>query len=219
MSQSLYTKYRPESWIDLVGQDKAVSVARRIIERKGFDRGAFFIDCAGSNNSGTGKSSLAWVIANTLADPFFITEIPGAKLDKLTVSDIEKSAQLCSWSSDKPFRVWIVNEAHAITQGAVDLLLTFLEALPAHCVVILTTTRQPDEDLFGTDNGPLYSRCHCLRLTNQGLAEPFAKRVKAIAEAEKLDGQPIEKYIALMRSCKNNMRRAIQLVEAGEMMQ
>ncbi len=213
----LHEKYRPREWSDLVGQDKAVAVARRIIERSGFDRGAFFIDCAGSNNSGTGKSSLAWVIAGTLADPFFITEIPGAKMDKSAVAEIERSAHLCSWSADKPFRVWIVNEAHAVTQGAVDLLLTFLEALPRHCVVIFTTTRQPDEELFGTDNGPLYSRCHCIRLTNQGIAEPFARRVKSIAEAEGLDGQPIEKYVALIRQCKNNMRRAIQLIEAGEL--
>ncbi len=213
----LHEKYRPREWADLVGQDKAVAVARRIIERLGFDRGAFFIDCAGSNNSGTGKSSLAWVIAGTLADPFFITEIPGAKMDKAAVAEVERSAHLCSWSADKPFRVWIVNEAHAVTQGAVDLLLTFLEALPRHCVVIFTTTRQPDEELFGTDNGPLYSRCHCIRLTNQGIAEPFARRVKSIAEAEGLDGQPMVKYVALIRQCKNNMRRALQLIEAGEL--
>jgi len=213
----LHEKYRPREWADLVGQDKAVAIARRIIERPGFDRGAFFIDCAGNNNSGTGKSSLAWVIASTLADPFFITELPGAKMDKAAVAEIERSAYLCSWSADKPFRVWIVNEAHAVTQGAVDLLLTFLEALPRHCVVIFTTTRQPDEELFGTDNGPLYSRCYCIRLTNQGIAEPFARRVKSIAEAEGLDGQPMAKYVALIRQCKNNMRRAIQLIEAGEL--
>ena len=213
----LHEKYRPREWADLVGQDKAVATARRIIERSGFDRGAFFIDCAGNNNSGTGKSSLAWVIASTLADPFFITELPGAKLDKVAVAEIERTAHLYSWSADKPFRVWIVNEAHAVTQGAVDLLLTFLEALPRHCVVLFTTTRQPDEELFGTDNGPLYSRCHCIRLTNQGIAEPFARRVKSIAEAEGLDGQPMAKYVALIRQCKNNMRRALQLIEAGEL--
>ena len=102
MANTLYQQYRPKSWADLVGQDKAVAVARRVVERQGFDRGAFFIDCAGGNNSGTGKSSLAWVIANTLADPFFITEIPGAKLDKAAVAEMERSAQLCTWSADKP---------------------------------------------------------------------------------------------------------------------
>ena len=47
MANTLYQQYRPKSWSDLVGQDKAVAVARRIVERQGFDRGAFFIDCAG----------------------------------------------------------------------------------------------------------------------------------------------------------------------------
>ena len=214
----LHEKYRPREWSDLIGQDKAVAVARRIIERSGFDRGAFFIDCAGSNNSGTGKSSLAWVIAGTLADPFFITEIPGAKMDKAAVAEIELSAHLCSWSADKPFRVWIVNEAHAVTQGAVDLLLTFLETLPKHCVVIFTTTRQPDEDLFGTDNGPLYSRCHCIRLTNQAVAEPFAERARWIADRENLNGRPLSAYVKLVRDCRNNFRAVLQRIEAGEMM-
>ena len=159
---------------------------------------------------------MAWVIANTLADPFFITEIPGAKLDKSAVAEMERTAELCTWA-DKPYRVWIINEAHAVTQGAVDLLLTFLEALPKHCVVIFTTTRQPDSALFGTDNGPLYSRCHCIRLTNQGLAEPFAKRAKWIAETEGLDGQPLADYVKLVRDCKNNLRAVLQRIEAGEM--
>ena len=51
MADTLYQQYRPKSWADLVGQDKAVAVARRVVERQGFDRGAFFIDCAGGNKA------------------------------------------------------------------------------------------------------------------------------------------------------------------------
>ena len=68
----LYEQYRPRAWADLVGQDKAVVVARRIIERSGFDRGAFWIEGAGENNSGVGKTSLALLIADQLADEMFI---------------------------------------------------------------------------------------------------------------------------------------------------
>ncbi len=99
MANTLYQQYRPKSWADLVGQGRAVKTSQRIIERAGFDRGAFFIDCAGGNNSGTGKSSLAWVIANALADPFFIIEIPGAKLDKSAVAvEVGRRRQVAQWT-------------------------------------------------------------------------------------------------------------------------
>ena len=55
----LFEKYRPRMWSELVGQDRAVKLARRIIERPGFDRGAFWIEGAGQHNSGIGKTSLA----------------------------------------------------------------------------------------------------------------------------------------------------------------
>lgn len=214
----LYQKYRPASWAEFVGQPKAVKVVRRIIERPEFDRGAFWIEAAGSNNSGVGKTTLAWLIARQLADDFFITELDGGKCDKRAVDEIERSAHVRAWSADKPFKVWIVNESHSMTQGAVDALLTFLEGLPTHTVVIFTTTRAVDSGLFGDhDSGPFASRCHCVTLTNQGLAQAFAERAKMIAEAEKLDGQPIASYVKLVQSCKNNFRAVLQRIEAGEM--
>jgi len=213
----LYEKYRPRTWADLVGQDKAVRQARRIIERPGFDRGAFWIECAGEHNSGVGKTSLAWLIARHLADDFFITAWNGAKLDKSAVHKIEQDSQFSTWG-DKRFRVVIVDEAHAISQGAVDALLPFLEALPAHFVMIFTTTRAVDRDLFGDDSGPFASRCFQIRLTNQGLCRPLAERAKWIAEQENLDGKPIESYVKLIRDCGNNMRAALQRIEAGEML-
>jgi len=215
----LYAKYRPKTWEDYVGQDKAVRMIRRIIERPGFDRGAFWIECAGSNNSGTGKTSLGWLIAQHLADEFFITELDGARCDKAAVKAIESAAWLRTPNEDKPFRVWIVNEAHAMSAGAVDAFLTFLESLPRHCAIIFTTTRSVDADLFGDhDSGPFASRCFQVKLTNQGLAQPFAERAKAIAEAEGLDGRPIAEYVKLVKECKNNMRMVLQRIQAGEML-
>ena len=215
---TLEQKHRPQTWDQYVGQAKAVAKVRRIIDRPGFDRGAFWIEASGANNSGVGKTTLAWLIARQLADDFFTTELSGSKVDKRAVEEIESSAHLRPWGT-KPFKVWIVNEAHAISQGAVDAFLTFLDPLPANCVVVFTTTRSVDENLFGDhDSGPFASRCHQITLTNQGLAEAFAARARDIAIAEGLDGQAIDVYVKRVKMRKNNFRAVLMDIEAGEML-
>ncbi|MEE9293993.1 MAG: AAA family ATPase [Phycisphaerae bacterium] len=215
----LYRTFRPRSWQDFIGNPKAIATVRRIIGRPGFDRGAFWIDAAGQHNSGIGKTSLALLIAESLADPFYITEIDGSRCDKAAVGAMLQAAYLKTPHVDKPYRVWVVNEAHAMTSGAVDAFLTFLEALPPHTVVVFTTTRKADENLFGDhDSGPFASRCHCITLTNQGLAQSFARRAQEIAKSEGLDGQPIGAYVRLVQSCRNNFRAVLQQIEAGAML-
>ena len=214
----LHEKYRPRQWADLVGQDRAVKTARRLIERPGFQCGAFWIECAGDNCSGTGKSSLAWLIGRALADDFFIQSISGSDLNRSALREIERAAYLTTWAESKPFRVLIVDEAHAIPSSCVDALLKFLEGLPKHFVVIFTTTRKVDQGLFGDDCGPFASRCYQIRLTNQGLAEAFAKRARWIADQEELNGKPMSAYVRLVQTCKNNLRAVLQRIEAGEML-
>jgi len=84
-------------------------------------------------------------------------------------------------------------------------LLVLLERLPRHVVVVFTTTTEGQDSLFEDcdDASPLLSRCLRLDLARRDLAKAFAARAKQIAEAEGLDGQPIERYVRLAQTHRN----------------
>ena len=67
------------------------------------------------------------------------------------------------------------------------------------------------------DASPLLSRCTDLKLAERYLRSPMALRCQEIARAEGMDGQPVEAYERLMKRCTNNMRTALQEIEAGVM--
>lgn len=161
--------------------------------------------------------TLARILAGAVADPMFIREYDSA--DQLTAAeldDIERASRLCAWG--KGGRAFIVNEAHGLRQGAIRRLLGMLESIPAHVVWLFTTTWDGQESMFdGIDANPLLSRCQRVNLTNQGLAKAFAERVRGIAQAEGLDGKPIEAYLKLAQKCGNNARAMLCAVEDGAM--
>lgn len=211
----LSDKYAPKTLADVLGQDRAVERVRRIVGREGFDGAAFMI----YGPSGMGKSSIARALANELAaSEFDVIELDGEACTVDAVRDARRTMNLTTLSGG--FRVWIVNESHAMTPKAVQAWLTCLDPLPKNNVVIFTTTEY-SENLYGEFTTPFASRCMMIPLTNQGMAKALAPRLKAIAMAENLDGQPEEAYVKLMArpDVKNNVRAALNMIESGCMME
>jgi len=210
----IYESYRPKDWPEVAGQEKIVNRLRRLEGVSKLGGQAYWI----SGQSGTGKTTIARIIATKLADAYNVYEMDAGQL---TVT------QIAQWSEDqhftpmgKPGRVYIVNEAHGLRKDSIRALLVFLESLRPYSTIVFTTTVDGQLSFEGCnmDSGPLLSRCLLLELSQRGLCKPFARRVQEIAQTEGLNGQPIEKYERLAKECRNNMRAMLQAVELGEML-
>ena len=211
---ALYEKYRPRRWSEVVGQAAALKQIKQI-KRLGLGGRAFWI----SGASGTGKTTIARLIAAEIADDWFIQEYDSAEAFTVEAFEaVERSMQL--FSTGKGGRAFIINEAHGLRVWMIRRLLGMLERIPNHVVFIFTTTKAGQAGLFEAqiDAAPLVSRCIFIQLANdRKVTMAFAGKCQSIARKEKLNGQPRAVYLNLARENKNNLRQMLQIIEAGQL--
>ena len=161
------------------------------------------------------------LIAAECADSYATIEMDGRDLSLAKVREFERMCHLKPLGQ-KACQAFIINEAHSLDDRVVSRLLSVFElpCVQANSVWIFTTTCE-GSDLFGgsLDSSPFLSRAVEIPMSRRGLAEAFAERAREIAQREGLDGQPIEKYVRLVKDCRNNLRAMLQQIEAGGLMQ
>ncbi len=216
---TLSERHRPACLDDVVGQDKAIKVLRRL-EPGG--RAFYF-----SGNSGSGKTTIARIIAKGIASEWFgVREVVARDQTVATLKDIAKTWMFAGGHA------LIINEVHGLSRPCIELMLDLIKNLKPHVSLCFTTTNQ-GRDLFEgkIDSGPFASRCVNIKLASRGLVTngedsdgnklpgAFTIRAYQIATQENLNGRPIADYIKLLTECKGNLRLALSRIEQGCMME
>lgn len=205
---NLSEQYRPRTWDGVIAQPKAVEYLRS--ENHGGN--AYWITGA----SGTGKTTIARLIAADFADEYCISELDATKLTVSALDNVERETQFRPLGRGN--WVYIVNEAHALRKDVITRLLTMLDPVPEYvCWVFTTICENTDEFEAKRDAIPFLSRTIPVPLARRDLAKPFAEYLRSAAQAAGKDGQPIERYVNLVKDCRNNLREAFMRVQRGEM--
>jgi DNA polymerase-3 subunit gamma/tau len=155
--QSLYRKYRPQRFGDLVGAQHVTTALRNAV-REGRVGHAYLF----SGPRGTGKTTTARILAKALnctnlgddGDPCGVCEscvaiADGTSLDVMEVDAASKSRveemrdlleRVAYLSAGGGKKVYILDEVHMLSASAEAALLKTLEESPEHVVFVLATT-------------------------------------------------------------------------------
>jgi len=193
---ALYRKYRPQTFADVVGQEAVVRTLTNAIEQ-GKVRQAYLF----AGPRGTGKTSLARILAKSINCAQGPTAHPddtchscvaitnGTSLDVIEmdaasqrgIDDIrEIRERVILQPVEGRSKVYILDEAHQLTDPAWNALLKLIEEPPPHLVFIFCTTEL--QKVLPT----VRSRCQTFVFQRPRLAD-LVRKLRRIADAEQLD--------------------------------
>ncbi len=160
--QVLARKYRPQKFSEVIGQDHVTRTLKHAIEQGRIAHGYIF-----SGHRGIGKTTIARILAMALncrsgdtptPEPCGVCDsckeiragnaVDVIEIDAATNRGIDEIRELRDAARYRPardrYKIWILDEAHQITDAAFNALLKTLEEPPGHVVFMLATTQPED---------------------------------------------------------------------------
>ena len=160
--QVLARKYRPQKFSEVIGQDHVTRTLKNAIEQGRIAHGYIF-----SGHRGIGKTTIARILAMALncqsqdhpvPEPCGVCDscreiragnaVDVIEIDAATNRGIDEIRELREAARYRPardrFKIYILDEAHQITDAAFNALLKTLEEPPGHIVFMMATTQPED---------------------------------------------------------------------------
>ena len=221
MHQALYRKYRPKVFDDVWGQEHITTILKYEAEHNCVSHAYLF---AGSR--GIGKTTCAKILAKAVNCEHPVNGNPcnecpscqaidsGATTDVIEmdaasntgveyIRDLRENVIYTPAMLKK--RVYIIDEAHMLSNGAFNALLKTIEEPPEHVIYIFATTE------LNKVPATIISRCQ--RFEFRRIISPvIANRLKFIAEKEQIDITD-EGASVIAKLSDGGMRDAISLLE------
>jgi DNA polymerase III subunit gamma/tau len=218
---ALYRKYRPQNFDEVVGQEPVVRTLRNAIS-SGQVRQAYLF----AGPRGTGKTSLARILAKALncaqgptADPdgtchACVAIAGGTSLDVIEmdaasqrgIDDIrEIRERVVLQPVEGRYKVYILDEAHQLTDAAFNALLKLIEEPPPHLVFVFCTTDL--SKMLPT----VRSRCQTFVFSRPRLPE-LVRLLRRVAAGEGIE-TPEAALALVARSARGSYRDAVSTLD------